>query len=600
MKEKKIIGYICIFIIILSLLNFKGQVLAADGGIDYSKIIVTLSVRGADIRDVLLMLTEQSGINLVPDATVHGQVTLELKEVEIMEALRTLTIAYGYNFDRIADNIFLVSREGFIPPAEISYEDGLLSIKVENGDIRQVMNQIADLTGINIVMNKNIQGTVSANLNRVPLDVGLSHFLQANGFSLSISDDIYRVYMAGQHDQSNLAITVQKGLVSIDVRQADLAEVLRTISRLANINMVIFSGVRDVVDLKLDKVPVEEAIDIILSGTRFSYIISNGVYLVGDKTTGSPSSSLLTINEVIPLQYLEVEKVPALLPHNFPPANVKVLKEQNALLVTGTQEEIEFLNEYIAKIDTKIPLIVVDALILELNRNENESPGIKFGMLYPDNEGTVLFDSSLGRLTYKSILDLPKDFYLIIDALVSENLATIKARPNITTLNGQQATIDVGTVQYYKVVNVDKDGKEETRYQSVNGGVTLQVTPWVSGSGEITLKLSPSVSNIGAVSAEGPPQVSRRMVDTTVRVKDGQTIVIGGLIQDIGTNIKSRVPILSDIPIIGELFKSNNRDVNQTELIIYITPHVLNIEEENVAEEMEEKERELESIYIKK
>ena len=110
-------------------------------------------------------------------------------------------------------------------------------------------------------------------------------------------------------------------------------------------------------------------------------------------------------------------------------------------------------------------MIVVDALILELNRNESESPGIKFGMLYPDNEGTVLFDSALGRLTYKSVLDLRKDFYLIIDALVSENLATIKARPNITTLNGQQATIDVGTVQYYKVVNVDKDGKEETRYQ---------------------------------------------------------------------------------------------------------------------------------------
>ena len=89
-------------------------------------------------------------------------------------------------------------------------------------------------------------------------------------------------------------------------------------------------------------------------------------------------------------------------------------------------------------------------------------------------------------------------------------------------------------------------------------------------------------------------------MDTTVRVKDGQTIVIGGLIQDIGTNIKSRVPILSDIPIIGELFKSNNRDVNQTELIIYITPRVLKTDEENVVEEMEEKERELESIYIKK
>src|SRR5690554_4300296 len=164
MKKKKIIGFICILLIYLSLSNINSQALAANGAIDYSKIIVTLSVRGADIKDVLLMLTEQSGINLVPDATVHGQVTLELREVEIMEALRTLTIAYGYNFDRIADNIFLVSKEGFIPPAEISYENGLLSIKVENGDVRQVANQIAELTGINIIMGKNVQGPVSANL----------------------------------------------------------------------------------------------------------------------------------------------------------------------------------------------------------------------------------------------------------------------------------------------------------------------------------------------------------------------------------------------------------------------------------------------------
>ncbi len=264
--------------------------------------------------------------------------------------------------------------------------------------------------------------------------------------------------------------------------------------------------------------------------------------------------------------------------------------------MTGTQSEVEYLTAYIAKLDTKIPLIVVEALILELNRNENESPEAKLGMNYND-DSSVLFDSVLGKLTYKSILQLPEDFYLRVSSLVSNNQATIKARPNITTLNGQQASIDVGTVQYYKVVNTDNDGNEETKYQSVNGGVTLQVTPWVSSSGEITLKLKPTVSNIGQVSSEGPPKISRRTVETTVRVKSGQTIVIGGLIQDIGTNMESSVPILSEIPIFGELFKSHNSDINQTELIMYITPRVLGMDEENVKEEMKAREEVLDEMY---
>ncbi|MFP4016677.1 MAG: type II secretion system protein GspD [Halanaerobiales bacterium] len=565
--------------------------------VNYDDIIVTISVRGADIKDVLMMLTEQSGINLVPDETVQGQVTIDLKNVEIMEAMRTLTIAYGFHFNMIADNIFMVSREGYQPPADIRYQDGLLTIRVENGDVRKVINQIADLTNINIIMNEQIQGTVSANLNKIPLETGLSHFLQANGYSLSKSDNIYRVYMSGRYDESNLAISVKDGLVSIDVRQADLAEVLRTISRLADVNMVVFSGVRDVVDLKLDDVPVKEVIDIILSGTRFAYVKSQGVYLIGDKNAGSPSSSLITESRIIPLEYLEVEKVPALLPHNFPPSNVKVLTEQNALLVTGTNTEIDHLTEYIDKLDTKIPLIVVDALILELNKNESEGPEMRLGMNYEEGDDRVLFDSLLGKLNYRSVLELPSDFYLKVNSLVSQNQATIKARPNITTLNGQQASIDVGTVQYYKVVNTDDNGNEDTKYQSVNGGVTLQVTPWVSSSGEITIKLKPTVSNIGAPSSEGPPQISRRTVETTVRVKDGQTIVIGGLIQNIGSNKKSSVPILSEIPIIGGLFKNDNDDINMTELVMYITPRVLSIEEENVAEEMKKREEELDSLY---
>ncbi|HLV10242.1 MAG TPA: secretin and TonB N-terminal domain-containing protein [Halanaerobiales bacterium] len=585
-----------IFLFIFMIITLNGIVFAGekepDDPVSNPEILdpqnmVTLTVRGADIKDVLVMLTEQCGINLVPDETVQGQITIDLRDVDIQEALRTLTIAYGYRFDKIAGNIYLVSSEGYTPPAEIAYQDGKLTLKAENGDIREIINEIASLSGINIIMDNQVQGKVSANLVNVPLEIGLVSFLQANGFALSKSNDIYRILIAGGTSPANLAISVVDGLVSIDVQQADLSEVLRTISRLGDLNMVLFSGVRDVVDLKLDGVPIEEVIDIILSGTRFTYRYIEGVYLVGDKSTGSPASALLTTNELIPLEYLQAETLPQLLPNNFPVSNVKVIKEQNALLVNGTQSEIEFLKEYIAQIDTRIPQIVVDALIVEFSRNRNESPGIRLGMTYDDDEETVLFDSALGRLTYKSILKLPDDFYLRINYLVDQGEATVKARPNITTMNGQQARIDVGTVQYYKVVDSDGDN-DQTRYQSINAGVILEVTPWVSSSGEITLKLNPSVSNIGGAATEGPPQISRREVNTTVRVRDGQTIVIGGLIQDVGSTSQSKVPILGDIPYIGALFRSDNSNVNQTEMVIYITPRVLEEEEEDVKVEMEE------------
>lgn len=558
--------------------------------------LVNLQVRGASIRDVLVMLTEQSGINMVPDETVQGQVTINLKNVSLEEAINTLTTAYHYKFNKLTDNVYLVSKNPFNKPPKVEIENGILSLEVEDNDIRNVLNIISDKADLNMIIDDSVSGKVSVNLHNVPLNVGLTSFLTANGFSLTKNEDIYRVMSTGGGQNNKLAISIIDGKVTIDVQQANLADIIRTISRLSGVNMVMFGGVRAVLDLKLDQIPLDEAIEIMLSGTQFTYRKLDEVYMIGDKNVNSPASNLFTTSEIIPLEFLQVEKVPKLLPNNFPASNVKIIKQQNAILATGTQSQISNLKEYIEKIDIKIPQIVVDALIIEVSHNQNSNPALQLGMNYNDEDETVLFDSSLGKLTYKSVLDLPSDFYLKVKSLVEKGVATVKARPNITTLNGQQAKIDVGTVQYYKVVNTDDDGNEETKYQSINAGVTLDVTPWVSSSGEITLKLQPTVSNIGGAATEGPPKISRREINTTVRVKDGQTIILGGLIQDVGSNSNSKVPILGDLPFVGSLFQSENKNVNQTELVIYITPHVLETETQRAEEDLERMEEKVEKI----
>src|SRR5690554_3751149 len=171
MKNKKFILFLFVIIVFfVSLVTFAG----AD--------LVTIKVRNASISDVLVMLTEQSGINLVPDESVHGNITIDLSNVSVMEAMRTLTLAYGYHFDKISENIYLVSRDAYIPPPLIEYENGLLTLQVEEGNVRNILNDIAELTGLNIVMNTGVHGNVSANMKNVPLEEGLVSFLQANGF----------------------------------------------------------------------------------------------------------------------------------------------------------------------------------------------------------------------------------------------------------------------------------------------------------------------------------------------------------------------------------------------------------------------------------
>ena len=577
-NQKKI--KILLIILLILIIGIANRIQAKDNLID-------LNARNAKINDVLVMLSEQSGLNIVPDPTVQGKITINLKGVEFKEAIKTLTMAYGYQFKKTNQNTYLVSRRRLDFPLKVKVDNNKLSLNVEEGKIRTVLNQIAQEADIDILMDEKVKGEISADMTDVPIKNGLKDLLRMNGFALSVHDGIYKVFKFDDRSaDNNLNISVIDKQLSIDVKNADIAKVLRTISRLSGKNMVIYGGVGGSISLKLDKIPIKEAIDIILSGTRFSYKESGSVYLIGDKNAHSTTGALFTDTEVIPLQYLQAEKIPSLLPGHFPVANIKVLKEQNAISVTGTEEDIIKLKDYISKIDRKIPLIGVEALIIDISHSEGTDPKAKLGYTKKNIKGEreELFDSINGLINYSSVLELPEDFYVKLQSLVKKGQVKVKAKPNITTLNGQEATINIDTVRYYEVVDRDEnDDQKDVRYENVNTGVKLKVVPWVSSSGEITLKLNPSVSNpSNRTNTEGPPNINRRDFSTTVRVKDGETVVLGGLMRNEKSTSEQKVPILGDIPLLGALFRDKSTDIKQTEVVIYITPRVLNEEYQKI------------------
>jgi type II secretory pathway component GspD/PulD (secretin) len=161
-----------------------------------------------------------------------------------------------------------------------------------------------------------------------------------------------------------------------------------------------------------------------------------------------------------------------------------------------------------------------------------------------------------------------------ISALATQGRVKILSSPHIVTTNNEEAKISVADQIPYTVTTVS-NGVSQSAVQFISAGVKLSVKPTVNADRRITLKVKPEVSNaIGTGSATLPPTVNTRDAETTVVLRDGETIAIGGLIQESINKSVSGIPFLMSIPILGYLFKTVDDRKQRTELIVFLTPKI--------------------------
>jgi type IV pilus assembly protein PilQ len=185
----------------------------------------------------------------------------------------------------------------------------------------------------------------------------------------------------------------------------------------------------------------------------------------------------------------------------------------------------------------------------------------------------VIFGAlTLGRIT--------NNYYLsaTLTAAAAQGKVKVLSDPKIATLNNQPANINVTTQYPYVTSNVASTGVATQSVSYVVVGIKLTVTPTINADGRITLDINPDISQpsaTAAASATGAPGIDARAAKTTVLVRDGETIVIGGLISDSMSNQIAKIPILGDIPILGWLFRKKAMVRTRSELLIFVTPKVL-------------------------
>jgi type II secretory pathway component GspD/PulD (secretin) len=295
-------------------------------------------------------------------------------------------------------------------------------------------------------------------------------------------------------------------------------------------------------------------------------------------TAGNQSSGLNSYIGAGPrlfkLKYVKSDNAKGLLTAVFTEDRIKSEPITNSLLINCTDEEYERIKPIIDQLDAPPKQVLFEAQIIELTNSSSEQFGVNWEWLpYPGP--TPIAGSP--RQDYVGTIRIGKNYDFnyqgTLNALISNDKARVLAKPRITALDGDTARINILDKLPVESKSIS-NGVVTTTVDYKEVGITLEVTPRANDDDYITILVRPEVSTNVAPSGSNPTIRTRQAV-TSIRVKTGETIIIGGLLQTETRKKVQKFPILGDIPLAGNLFKSTTSEQAETDLVIFITPRLI-------------------------
>lgn len=408
--------------------------------------------------------------------------------------------------------------------------------------------------------------------------------------------------------------------LSMDFVDADIRNVLRIIGDVSGLNVVAGDGVTGKVTVRLVDVPWDQALDVILKTRGLDQVREDNVIRIAPaerlaqeraralEAQKAAEEKAPLITDIIPVNYAMAkelsEKVKAVLTER---GTVSVDERTNALLIKDVAESLEEARTLVTRLDTQTPQVMIEARIVEVSSTFARDLGIQWGgrfradtahgnatgWAFPHSAGiqgatgtqnfAVNFPApvaaggpgaalamTLGHINDVLTLDLR------LSAIESSGKGRVLSSPRVTTLDNKTAEISQGIEIPFTTAT---DTQIET--SSIDYKLKLNVTPHVTADRSIIMKIdmtkdAPSTTFVAVDSAT--PAKETRAATTEVLVKDGETTVIGGIITDSQSDIESSVPFLGKIPYLGALFRQKSKRVDKTELIIFITPKIVNVQ----------------------
>ena len=456
-----------------------------------------------------------------------------------------------------------VDKNPFKPRAAQSYTGKKISLDFQDIEVRRVLQLLADFTGINMVAADTVQGNITLRLKDVPWDQALDIILKTknldkrrNGNVIWIAP-VSELIKAEEEEAKAIAQSVKLAPLQTEYIQLNYAKA-------ADIEKLITEGKN-------------------ASNSRTGSNTNTGTDPLGDSV-----GSLLS-----------------------PRGTVSVDPRTNTLIINDTSAKIDQIRQMIDLLDVSVKQVMIEARIVEATTGITKDMGVKWGILSQGitNNNHLLVggsDTTLWNLRepekddetggWKYEIERPQnlnvdlgasvdsaariafglislsDFMLDLElsALEADGQAEVVSTPKVLTADKKQAVITYGEDIPYQTVS--QDGTQTTMFSA---NLKLDVTPNITPDGKVAVELVVNNDTLGALTAAGY-RINRNEVKTNVLVDNGETIVLGGIYKESKSKAEKKVPFLGDIPYLGNLFKNTSRNNQKAELLIFITPRIVN------------------------
>ena len=458
----------------------------------------------------------------------------------------------------IAIRIFLASFFIFSIGSTALAGKPLVNMNIVNGEVRDVLTALAGVGQMNMVIDDSVSGTITIQLENIPYDKALNLVCKTKGLTYYEEENVLIIGIADQ---------IGRGFGSVHIFKL---KYINPDSIKDTILSIVFGE-------KKGEKRLEESL-----GSKSSSSVK------GTGSTKSSSSSAVSAKSSEKSTVLD---------------RLTIDYATNSLILYGTLYEAKRIQQLLDELDVPYQQVSLEAEVVAVNKEKSKDLGIEWSWeatpqyaeytpakteVVTDADGNpldlhVTEPAKAERKNNKGVIQFgrnpegyPYEFYYQskINALASSGNAKVLAKPKVTTINGKQAQLLIGD-RIPVLVETVENGITKTTIEYVDAGIKLSYTPRINTDGLITVDVRTEVSSPTLVAEMKAYRITTREADTTVRLKDGETMVIGGLIGSADSETKKAVPFLSDLPILGALFKNLSKSKTETEVVIFLTPRIV-------------------------
>jgi len=400
-------------------------------------------------------------------------------------------------------------------------------------------------------------------------------------------------------------VVKSNGLLTLNFFQSDIQEILSALAMEREINFATAQNVSGKVSVHLYQVTLDEALNAIALAGGFEYRLKDDLYYFYKSDTVRAPQAEEHEMKVFRLQYAETGEMESILKALPNMGSIQAHKASQTLLVEDTRNNIKKIETILGHWDRRPKQVLIEAKILEISLTDDMTFGVDWAKVLGEfNLGTQGF-SKATLPTTEAVSPLPGgssigvfanlitaigtnyQFSVALDALQTKTKVNTLSTPKVLAVHGKVAKVQVGGQQGYRVTTTNLGVATET-IEFIDTGTILEITPYIYDDGRVLLNVLPSIQD-ATIETGGIPVVTSTNVATWLLAKSGETVFIGGLIKNKDEKAREGLPCLGNLPAVGPLFGRTGTKYKKTELVVMITPLILQDELQHV--ELKEKEK---------